>query len=200
VEVLLVGTTSSALEDAFFAAGHVVRHCHDPRDVGFACSALQGNGCPVEDQPIDVVVDVRPIPFDRPMAEEDGAICGARRRIPLVVTGDRRDHPFGPWMAAEAEMGDVVQAAESVAASPLPKHSQIATEAAVEVIEAVGIPTDRTTVEVRRLEGRLKASISAGAHLPPSVAQSATIAVAREIRKYDPWARGLDISIQSETG
>lgn len=199
VEVLLVGARPSGVEDAFAAAGHVVHHCHEPGDVGFACSALRGRGCPVEEQLVDVVVDVRSIPFDRPMPEEDGAICGARRRIPLVVTGDRRSQPFRPWTTAETELGDVVQAAESVAASPLPEHSSIATAAAVEVMEIVGVPADRTTVEVRRFEGKLKARIGVGDPVAPSVAQAATEAVARKLRKYDPWARGLDISVHSET-
>ena len=100
-------------------AGHDVYTCHESDDRGFACGALRGRPCPLEEVPIDVAVDVRPYGLPMPRLNEEGVRCAARRHIPLVVAGAVEHNPFRDWTTAEQAGVEVVAAAEAAAATPL---------------------------------------------------------------------------------
>lgn len=167
------------------AAGHQVHACHEPHDHGFACIALRGRACPLEAFPVDVVVNVRPTSDPHPSAAEDGAICGARRRIPLVVAGETDGNPFAPWTSAEIEGGDVVPAVDVAASMPMPAHSSIATEAA-------GV-----SAEVHRVNGRLQVALLPDGPLDREEARAAAVHVTQALRAYDPWCAGIDVFCQT---
>ena len=70
MRVLVVGTMPAAIgraEDQLHAEGHDVVRCHEPGRPSFPCAGLiEGRVCPLEDDPVDVVVAARDRPWPRP--------------------------------------------------------------------------------------------------------------------------------------
>lgn len=179
------------------AAGHRVHACHEPHDHGFACIALRGRDCPLEAFPVDVVVDVRPTNDAHPSAAEDGAICGARRRIPLVVAGENTPNPFAPWTAAEIEGADVVPAVETASALSMAAHASIATDMLRDAIAVHGAASQSSSAEVHRVAGRLKVTLRATPPLDHETSRVAAVHVTQALRAYDPWCAGIDVRVES---
>lgn len=69
------------------AAGHALRYCHPPDDPEALCGAVaEGARCPLLQDAVDVLVDVRWRPIDF-TPREQGAICAMQRGTPLVICG-----------------------------------------------------------------------------------------------------------------
>lgn len=111
-QVLVVGAEDWAIDDAssqLHAAGRQVHRCSDTTEAPFPCNALiPGRGCPLEQHPIDVVLNIRSRPEAQPSLAEMGAICGLRDRIPLVVAGMSGVSGFAPWGLRVPDGGDIV--------------------------------------------------------------------------------------------
>jgi hypothetical protein len=120
MDIVMAETSTRASKKAaevLHAAGHTVHSCHGPGDRGLSCAALEGRKCPLEAQPADVYVLVRPWSRPDPSPVEQGALCAARRRIPLVVAGFVDDNPYREWTTAEHAGTDVVDAVEAAVVS-----------------------------------------------------------------------------------
>src|SRR5919108_201791 len=121
MQVLMPETSSTAARMAakeLREAGHVVHTCHEPAATGPSCVAMHDAPCPLEARPIDVAVDVRPVPLPMPRLDEEGVRCAIRRHIPLVVAGRVTANPFRPWTTAQCAAADVVETAEATATAP----------------------------------------------------------------------------------
>ena len=183
---------------ALEAASHTVARCHDAGDPAFPCRALEdGSTCPLEQDPVDVVLTVRS-PGDAPNALEDGVACAIRAHIPLVVAGDSEAGPYGPW--ATATVGaedDVVDACATAATAPLVRHSRAGTERLRELLAHNGVPdAESAKVEVTRRNGRLRVLLQVPERVTPQVADVAATHVLAAIHAIDPTARGTDVSIK----
>lgn len=111
-EVLVVGPDDWAISDAasqLYAAGRKVHRCFESADAPFPCNALiPGAGCPLDQHPVDVVLDIRSRPGGEPTMAEMGAVCGVRDGLPLVVAGMVEISGFGPWADPVPLDGDIV--------------------------------------------------------------------------------------------
>jgi len=75
MRVLVVGSvpvSAASATDELEAAGHEVLRCHEESGPAFPCVALaDGAGCPLQGEPVDVVLDVHdartmaPSPYER---------------------------------------------------------------------------------------------------------------------------------------
>jgi hypothetical protein len=99
-------------------AGHQVFHCTEPHDREDGASAVSpcvglrdGGVCPLDVADLDAAVLVRLGPELR--SGEHGAICAARHRIPVVVSGDALD--AGLPVVETSEMHDLSAAVERAA-------------------------------------------------------------------------------------
>lgn len=174
------------------AAGHTIHRCHDDATGPPTCRAVLGEDCPLDTVPIDVAVTVRPIASAAPLPTEDGILCAIRRRIPVVVTGAVRDHPFRA--AATVEAADAANAVVAVARGVLPGHTAVATD-----VLHTALPQGAAARALvrRRKGGALHVTIETGPGLARAAAIPVAVRVARALREYDPWAPSLDLSIEA---
>lgn len=196
MDVLLTETvTPRAREaaDALRAAGHVVHHCHDSADVDAACVALHGEHCPLETEPIDVVVTVRPANAPKPTALEDGVLCGVKRKVPVVVAGAMNGDPFRRWETVAWPGTDVTDVVARVVDSPMSEHTAVATETFRRTLALHGVEADVSATVARHLGG-LHVVLDADPALLKAYGAKAAVRVAQVLRDVDPWARGIDVA------
>lgn len=159
-------------------AGHVVHHCSDD-DAHAVCVAVLGKDCPLDSDPIDVVVEVRSRHDVAGMS--DGIRCAGRRGIPTMIAND----------------GDVAGAAEVARTSPSPRRSSVATEALVESLNRQGVDPEHaapaTAVVIRRWGGMF-VEVQAPESVDDKAFGQAAIRIHQELRAVDPWARTVDIA------
>jgi hypothetical protein len=175
-------------------AGHQVLRCHEPGARAFPCAGLEGAGCPLEREPIDVALTVRGRPAGQPTALEDGVSCALRRRIPVVVAGRTTTNPFSSFPVTVAGR-DVVEACERAAAGSLVQHEGVAQRALDESMRGAGGESRESgRVEVRRRSGGLRATL----HFPPGTPERlramASVRVVGALRAFDPGAAGIDVA------
>jgi hypothetical protein len=198
MRVLVVGTLPGAIERAatrLRGAGHDVIRCHEHGAPAFPCAALvEGRVCPLEAGPVDVVVTARDRPWPRPSPFEAGATCALRRHVPLVVAGAVLD-PFERWAIREINGDDdLAQACEEAASAPLPRHGEVATASAREVLEQAGVNADGAAATVCHERGHLHVVLE----LPESARaldSNVAVRVLGSLRALDPHATGIDVSV-----
>jgi hypothetical protein len=175
-------------------AGHVVKYCHDPGRVEFPCNALvEGRGCPLEGEPIDVALDVRARHRARPTLGEDGVTCALRQHIPVVVAGAAELSPYDEY-ATEivGQSFDVVAACERAASAPLVRHSAEAARTLREMLARREITID-PEVEVRRQHGALVITVHGAEALDASAKSMAAARMTAAVRAVDRYSRGVDV-------
>jgi hypothetical protein len=176
-------------------AGHVVHSC-ETRSNGH-CVAIRGGRCPLEVAPIDLVVLVRASAAAEVLPEEMGALCGARRRVPVIVAGAGDASPYGSIATIEDETDDVVALVETVGALPLPDHTVAANRALHAAMAKRGATDGRATARVYRDRGRLAARLHFDrASAAGEDAKAAAVRVHAALRELDPWAAGVDVSVE----
>ena len=186
--------------DALTEAGHAVHPCHDRDEVGLACAALRGRGCPLEDRPVDIAVLVRPRTRPEPTLVEQGALCAARRRIPLVVGGAVGADPYRQWAAAEQEGTALLELVEAAAAAPLPEHSEVARATLEETLQTAASSVERCDAEVYRHGGVLQVVLHAEPDPGRLARQVAATRVHQRLRAIDRWTPRMELSFDSRPG
>ena len=106
----------AAAEFALVGTGHTVVGCH-AADSWAPCRGLDAVGdCPLDAGDVDVAVVARA--GDELTPSERGALCAARRRVPVVLSGDPRHAvSFGPGTHVAGT--DLVATVREAAASGL---------------------------------------------------------------------------------
>ena len=179
-------TTAAALAaQELRAAGHTVHRCHYERDHGVRCTALRGGSCPLDIAPIDVAVTVRAVDGTAAMPADDGVLCAIRHKVPVVVAGDVRRHPFEDLPHIRAYAGESILSAVDAATAVLPEHSLVATA------EARRRAGDDAIATVSRRDARLHADVQATSDHPERVG----VRVAGALRAFDPHVRGIDVEV-----
>ena len=185
--------TAAAAARALHRAGHSVVTCEVDEDR--RCAGLVGGRCPLERGPVDMALVVRPTATPERLPEEDGVLCAARRRIPLVVAGATARHPYADLAAAEDDSDDVVTTIEAVHHLPLPDHTVAASVALNACLANHDLPDTRASARVYRRGGRLQARLRFRGRRPSqATVQAAAVRVAGAVRAIDPWADGIDVS------
>ncbi|HVM08542.1 MAG TPA: hypothetical protein VM345_08775 [Acidimicrobiales bacterium] len=179
-----VTTAAGLAASSLHADGHAVHRCHDQRDLGLACSALRGGACPLESEPIDVAVTVRTDEGVRPQIGDDGVFCAIRRRLPVVVAGTARTHPFLRFAHTRPRAGQSLADAVEAATASLPDHSRVAT------LEAQRCAGPDAIATVTRRHGGLFVEIDAVGDKRERTA----VRVAGAVRAFDPYAPSIDVS------
>ena len=182
-----------ALADELSAAGYEVRHCYRARDTGIACAAERGRPCPIEEGHVDLVV-VPQADGSRSQGMSDGARCALRRKIPVLMPA------LGPgtyrrWGAAAGSELPVTAAVEKALGEPLLEHSHTATTVVYGLLPRHGLSPAGVTAKVWRRDGRLVVRVASDAALPMEIRRVISIRLPAELRKIDPWAAGMDVSI-----
>lgn len=185
----------AAAEAELRAAGHAVVGC-EPNEPSSPCRGLEAiDDCPLDRGDVDVAVVSR-AGTDFTHAER-GALCAARHRIPVVLTGNPRHAvSFGP--------GTHVAGPNLVAACDTASRSGVAHVAAIRrdllmagVVQPAEVDGDDATVSfsVTREPRRLRLVVRApeGDARLPSITKSA----AEALRRFDPWASVIDVVAKS---
>jgi hypothetical protein len=198
VRVLVVGSVPVSLGEAteeLERAGHDVVRCHEDTGPAFPCAALRKDGgCPFDGAPVDIVLDLHDARTGMPSSYEDGATCGIRQHVPLVLVADRAS-AFESWAAAKVPCGaDLVKACETAATAPLPLHGDVATAAAKDSFARIGLDPGPVTAVVHRQGGTLKVTVTRPADSDEHQESMVMARVITAVRSLDKAARGVDIS------
>jgi hypothetical protein len=172
-------------------AGHVVLGC-EPADPSSPCRGLEPLAdCPLDHGDVDVAVVSRE--GGELLASERGALCAARQRVPVVVTGDPRHAvSFGP--GTHMAGGDLVDACERAATSGVAHVAAVRREllmsGAVRPDEVDG-PSPTVAFEVRREPRRLRLVVRTADGDPRRAA--ITKSAAEALRRFDRNAKVIDV-------
>jgi hypothetical protein len=198
MHVLLTETVTPRAKEAARSladAGHVVHRCHSDDDLDTNCWATRGRECPLEREPIDLVVTVRPTGAPRPTPLEDGVVCGVRRHVPVLVAGAVEGHTNDPWTRWESLAWpgtDLSDVAARVANAALPDHSAAATNALRFSLLKSDIHEPASASVYRHL-GSLRVVIESDGELPRVAVQRAAVRICQALRHVDPYAKGIDV-------
>lgn len=173
------------------AAGHEVVNC-DSFDPTAPCRGLEPSGtCPIDDGDVDVALVSR-AGQELTMAER-GALCAARRRIPVVVDATEGTAvSFGPGTHPAGD--DVVAACEDAARSGAAHAAAIRRDLLVRGVlapERIDGPDADVSIEVDREPGRLRLTIATSAG---SDVMALAKAAVEALRRFDPHVPVIDVS------
>ena len=198
MDIFMANTASGeagALVQRLQAHGHVVHSCrsgHEPHDV--SCAALRGAPCPLDAQAVDVAVGVGPEPSVDRLG--DGEVCAIRRRIPLILL-DRPDDPLARWAAAVVPAPQALEVISQVNAAILPEHSCEARRTVREWLRRRKLDETAIDVEVRRRHGALLVELWVDGCITERDAEGLGVYLAQCVRRFDPWAKGIDVSVHT---
>jgi hypothetical protein len=170
--------TTTEVEGRLKSAGHFVHRCSDD-DAQAVCVALRGRPCPLDAEPVDVVIEVRS--RSDVAGVSDGVRCARRRGLPTIVSGGE----------------DVVDAAVAERDTPSPGRSSVATAALVDSLNRQGIAPEEVASAraiVTRRWGGMFVQVTAPSSVDAKAFGQAAIRIHQELRQVDPWARSVDIA------
>ncbi len=182
----------AAAEARLRAAGHEVVGC-GAIEPWAPCRGLQTmSDCPLDAGDVDVAVVSR---TDGDMAvSERGALCAARRRIPVVVDGPAQlAVSFGP--VTHIAGGDLLASCTAAARSGSAHAAAVRRELLMSgVVTATDVETKAVAFEVDREHGRLRLTI----RIAPDDPRSASIrkSAAEALRRFDQWTPVIDVVVQ----
>lgn len=196
MKVLLVEGARGAgalAESELVADGHTVVGC-DAADPSAPCRGLDViDECPLDDGHVDVAVVARAT--ETLVSSERGALCAARRRVPVVITGNPKYAlSFGPGTHLAGD--DLTATCRTAAVSGAAHAAAVRREL---LIDGVLQPADvddhdpLVSFEVRREPRRLRLTISLPAGEPrrPGIVKAAHEA----LRRFDQWATVIDVVV-----
>jgi len=201
MDIFMASTASGeagTLVQRLQAHGHVVLSCrssHESYDV--SCAALRGIECPLDAQTVDVAVGIGPeASVDR---LGDGEVCAIRRRIPLILL-DRPEDPLGGWAAAVAPAHQALEVINQVNAAILPDHTAEARRTVRDWLRRHELDETAVDVEVRRRHGALLVELWVDERITERDAEGLGVYLAQCVRSFDPWAKGIDVSVHDAIG
>lgn len=198
LRVLLMGRPEHAAADvgrSLAERGHTVVRCHLPGKAPFPCYAVERQ-CPLDEQPVDVAVLLRDEAWPRPTSFDRGVTCAIRQRTPIVLLGTPVLNPYDGWIEEVVPLsGDAVAAVERVSGRERSEHSRIATKALREALEASEFGAEAAKASVTRRSDRLVVRIRFPEGTLLRAREQAVHRVIRNLRAYDPDARGIDVTV-----
>jgi hypothetical protein len=197
MKVLLVegapGAGASA-QSELVDAGHTVVGC-DAADPWAPCRGLDVVGdCPLDAGDIDVAVVAR-VGGDMEPSER-GALCAARRRVPVVLSGNPRHAvSFGPGTHLAGT--DLLATCREAAGSGLAHAAAIRRDLLIHGVltpEDVDGTNPPITFSVRREPRRLRLTVTMPEDEPrrPGITKAAQEA----LRRFDQWTPVIDVVVE----
>lgn len=186
---------ADSVKSSLIAAGHVVLDC-DTHEAHAPCRGLATVGlCPLDEQQVDVAVVHHTGP--ELSASERGALCAARRRVPVVVDGEfRRSVSFGPgtFVAGDDLVATCEDAARSGAAHSAAVRRELLCAGVLDADDVAG-QQPPVSFDVARSPRRLRLTIRLPEGDPrrPNITKSA----AEALRRFDPWASVIDVVVDT---
>lgn len=184
----------AAAESELVGAGHTVVGC-DAVDPWAPCRGLDVVGeCPLDDGDIDIALVARV--GDDLVPSERGALCAARRRIPVVLTGDPRHAvSFGPGTHLAGT--DLLATCRDAAGSGLAHAAAIRRDLLIHGVlttDDVDGPNPPISFSVRREPRRLRLAVTMPAGEPrrPGIVKAAQEA----LRRFDQWVTVIDVVVE----
>ena len=194
MDVLVPDTRSATAAEVvrnLESRGHRVHACvQEPAQE--PCAQVSTGTCPLDAAPVDVAVAVGPPPDSR---LADGAVCAARRMLPLVLVGAPADHPLSRWASARAGVTDGASAAEEVVARPLASQTDAASRALLHELRRQGSESANAAVAVYRRDGGLVVELRHDSAMSRTQAERLASQVARAVRRHDRWARDIEVTV-----
>jgi hypothetical protein len=179
------------------ASGHNILTCHEPDEPAFPCNALiEGRGCPLDTDVIDVALLVRGHHAASPRVREDGARCALVRRIPLVVTGRVLLNPFDAFAAEVTQSADVVDVCERAARASSRRHVDAAEKVLRDVLDRRSLHDVYPRVQVLRRHGCLLIRVAGAGDLDHTTKNLASARMIGAVRAVDRYARGIDVTFE----
>jgi len=189
MKVMLIESLPSgdpSVADELRSRGHDVVRCYEDDAQPFPCVGLTfPERCPLASGDVAVACVVREFGMFDPTPFEAGVTCALRSRVPVVVD-DPTMSPFDGY-AVDAR-GDLVATAERVASESLDGH--------VEVLRSFFRTEPVMDVDVRRLEGDLKVTLTLPKNAPEWTVQYVTSRAAGVLREYDRYAPRIDVAVR----
>lgn len=197
MKILLVEGAPGAgapVEAELEGAGYQVVGC-DAADPWAPCRGLDVVGeCPLDDGSIDVAVVARV--GQEAQVSERGALCAARRRIPVVIAGDPRQAMyFGPGTHLAGH--DLVDTCRHAATSGLAHAAAIRRDLLINgVVETDDVdgPNPPISFAVRREPRRLRLTVTMPADDPRQL--GITKAAQESLRRFDQWTSVIDVVVE----
>lgn len=196
MKVLLVEDAPGAgavAEATLCADGHTVVGC-EPADPSAPCRGLDlVPACPLDAGDVDVAVVAHT--SDGMTPSERGALCSARRRIPVVVAGrPRHAVSFGPGTFVSGD--DLARSCRAAAASGAAHEAAIRRSLLINGAlqpEDVEADAPQVSFEVRREPRRLRLTVRLEQSDPR---QAGIVKAAHEaLRAFDQWASVIDVVV-----
>lgn len=184
----------TAAEHELVDGGHTVVGC-DAADPSVPCRGLDVVGhCPLDDGDVDVAVVARA--GDALVASERGALCAARRRVPVVLAGDPRHAvSFGPGTHLAGD--DLVGACRDASTSGTAHVAAIRRELLIHGVltpDDVDGPDAPIGFHVQRERGRLRLAVRIPADEPRRA--GITKSAQEALRRFDQWAPVIDVVVE----
>jgi hypothetical protein len=178
-------------------AGHTVVGCHEAGEPVFPCNALiEGRGCPLDTEVIDVALVVRRHHGAVPRASEDGARCALVHQIPLVVTGRVLLNPFDAFATEVTRSENLVEACERAAHTSSRRHVDAAERVLREVLDRRGLDDVYPTLDVIRRRGCLLIRVRGAGALDHTTKNVASARMIGAVRAVDAYAHGIDVTFE----
>lgn len=143
--------TSAQVSARLEALGHDIVRCRDTDAPAFPCAALLPEGCPLDHDPVDVVVTAHDAGWSAPGADEAGVTCALRTGIPVVAVSTS-GHAFGRYATACADPAEVGVACTTAIAGAAQRRAAPLVDEARRVLEVEGIDAGQVQVEVHRVD------------------------------------------------
>ncbi len=199
LNVLVLESSPGAADDAIASLedhGHSVHRCHEAGAAAFPCRSLAHDGCPLDSGTIDVALTMRSGDSSKVTGFEDGVSCALQQRIPLVVGGDVREHPYELFASkVVTNPADLANAVQTAASDALSHHGVLGANAAREVLTRRGVASPEVAVDVRRCGGDLKVVVTVATDVDRTTREMIAVRVQAVLSKYDRHARSIDVGV-----
>jgi len=179
--------------------GHEVVRCDDAHaESGLPCAGLPGgSGCPLDAEPIDVVVAVRGDAGGPSTDAETGIRCALRQRVPVMVLGSAEGASYADMVDEVAEMDSPALDDRVVALgrAGLAATASVAEDAVDPLLAGHGIDRSAIDVSVTRTKARLRVHVQVDAPLDAKMRQACAVAAVGALRDHQPSIEGLDVEV-----
>ena len=179
--------------------GHEVVRCDDADESsGRLCAGLPGgSGCPLDDQPVDVVVAVRGDEGGPSTDRETGIRCALRQRVPVMVLGSADGATYADWVdeVAEMEVPALDDRVTELGQAGLAAIGSIVAGTVRPLLAMHGIDGSAIDVTMARSNGRTRVHVRVDGELDAKLRQTCAVRAVAALRDLQPSTDGVDVEV-----
>ena len=193
---LLLSTDDEPVDDVreqLEMSGYRVHRCVEDGAASFPCIGIGGGVCPLDSEGgVDLVVDVRQHPWQRPTIRELGVLCALRVHTPVVVVSSKKAHPFSQFTTTTTLRDEVVIACDDAIDRSLDGVRWAAGDAVRAVMDRHGV-TGPVEVTVEREHDQLHVRIAADLEGPVRAMAATRAGIA--VRHMEPTVQRIEVEV-----